>query len=213
MVLADRIVPPRLPWRVVPSPSFSPVFEHFRESLQELFRRGVQPHERSAILASMRETLVQAKAGVEDLRDGLESSRARLLAEERELETVRRRRSLAQGIGDAETVAIADKYEQLHAERMSVLGEKVRVQQNELALVEREVAEMTQALKSAMAGVPPAGAGGAEKRVEEALRDLDQDLSREASPELEAIARAQARAERESDATRRLEELKKRMGR
>ena len=161
----------------------------------------------------MRETLVQAKAGVQDLRDGLERSRARLAAEERELETVRRRRTLAQGIGDAETVAIADKYEQLHAERMTVLVDKVRVQESELALVEREVAEMTQALKAAMAGIPPAGAPGAVGGVEEALRDLDQDLSREASPELEAIARAQARADRESDATRRLEELKKRMGR
>jgi hypothetical protein len=190
------------------------VFENFRQSLQDLFGRGIQPHERSAILASMKQTLVQAKAGIEDLRSGLSRTRARLGAEEKELDTVRRRKALAEGINDAETVGIAVKYEKMHADRIAVLSEKVRVQESELALVEREVAEMTQALKSAMAGVPPAGTVGASSidPVESAMRDLDQELRPDPSPEIDALGRAQARANREAEADRRLEELKRRMG-
>lgn len=190
------------------------MFENFRQSLQDLFARGVQPHERSAILSSMKQTLVQARVGLDDLRASLERSRARLAAEQRELDTVRRRRQLAQGINDAETVAVAEKYEQLHAERVTVLADKVRVQESELAMTEREVAEMTQALKSASAGVPPANLGRTPADAQEdALRDLDRELSPDPSPELDAMGRARARADRESEADRRLEELKRRMGR
>jgi hypothetical protein len=199
------------------------VFDAFRQSLHELFARGVSPDDRRAGLAQMRDTLVQAKAGVADLRDGLAETRARLAKEEKELETVRRRRTLAEGIGDAETIAVATKFEQHHAERVAVLAEKVRVQESELSLVEREVAEMTQALKSAMAGVPPAapgaaavgGAGSVEDRYEEeARREVDEALggTGAGSAEFDALRRQQARTEREADAARRLDELKRRMG-
>lgn len=189
------------------------MFENFRQSLNDLFQRGVQPHERSAILASMRETLVRARAGIADVQAGLATTRARLAAEERELETVRRRRQLAEGIGDAETVGVAAKYESLHAERVAVLAEKLRVQESELALVEREVAEMTQALKSAMAGVPAAGVGPTAAEEANILGDLERDLQPpDPSREIDALGRARARATREADAEQRLEELKRRMG-
>ena len=190
------------------------MFENFRQSLHDLFGRGVQPHERRAILASMKETLIQAKTGVEDLRAGLERTRARLAAEERELETIRRRKTLAQGINDAETVEVAERYEKMHGERVAVLSEKVRVQENELALVEREVAEMTQALKSAMQGVPPAGVGASSvDPTEAAMRELEMEMATpDPSAEIDALRRSRMRAERDADADRRLEELKRRMG-
>ena len=190
------------------------MFENFRQSLQDLFSRGVQPHERRAILSSMKETLVQAKAGVADLRDGLERTRARLAAEERELETVRRRKALAQGINDLQTVGVAEKYEQLHQERATMLAEKARVQEQELMLVEREVGEMTQALKGAMQGVPPAGIGQSPADAQQdAMRELDEELAGpDPSAELDALRRTRARADRDADAARRLEELKRRMG-
>ena len=87
--------------------------------------------------------------GLDDLRGGIEQTRQRLAAEQRELETVRRRKGLAAGINDQETVQLAEKYEVLHAERTDVLTRKLAVQESELAMVEREVAEMTTALKSA----------------------------------------------------------------
>jgi hypothetical protein len=202
------------------------VFDNFRQSLQDLFGRGVSPEDRRSMLAHMRETLVQAKAGVNDLRDGLQQSRRRLEAERRELETVQRRRALAEGIGDAETIAVATRFQQHHAERVAVLEEKVRVQESELALVEREVEEMTQALKSAMAGVPPAGvatgrmtggpaagAPGGDRFDEAARREVEEVLGGDStSDDIEALRRQQARADRESEAARRLDELKRRMG-
>jgi hypothetical protein len=93
------------------------VFEGFRRSFDDLLARATRPEERRAVASRMRETLVQAKAGLNDLRDGVEKARQRLAVEERELATVRRRKGLAEGIGDRQTVDIATKYEQMYAER------------------------------------------------------------------------------------------------
>src|SRR5690348_1565035 len=121
----------------------------------------------------MKETLVTARMGVEDLRDGVAVTRKRLDAERRELETMRRRKGYAQGINDSETVALAEKYEAHHAERVSVLERKLDAQEAELAIVEREVGDMTTELKQAMLGVPgaPSVDDAAAAEVEAALND------------------------------------------
>ncbi|MGH7618167.1 MAG: hypothetical protein ACREPM_13150, partial [Gemmatimonadaceae bacterium] len=103
----------------------------------------------------MKETLVQARMGLDDLRGGLDKARERLAAEERELETTRRRKQLAEGINDRETVGLAVKYEQMHAERAEVLKQRVAAQEAELALAERDVAQMSQELKAVLAGTDP----------------------------------------------------------
>jgi hypothetical protein len=110
----------------------------------------------------MKETLVQARVGVSDLRDGVNAARAKLAHERTELATCTRRKQLAMQIGDAETVAVAERFERHHEERCAVLAKKCEAQEAELALVEREVAEMTVELKYAMSGaVPPSGPGPA----------------------------------------------------
>src|SRR3954471_1688170 len=128
------------------------MFESFRQSLRDLMDRSTTPEERRAGLARMKQTLVQARMGLDDLRGGIEQTRKRLAVEQSELQTVQRRKGLAAGINDLETVALAEKYEALHAERAEVLSRKLAAQESELALVEREVGEMTAALKSAVAG-------------------------------------------------------------
>ena len=192
--------------------------------------RATPPEERRTIVARMRDTLVQAKAGVNDLRDTLGKLRQRLAAEERELETVRRRRQLAEGIGDGETVQVAMRFEQVHTQRVDIVRRKIEAQEAELALAEREVEEMSTELKAVasgtggihavggMPGTPPpdggaasagseAGAGGG---VDAGLdTDIDGTGVRE---EFDSLARARARVDREADAQRRLEELKRRMG-
>jgi hypothetical protein len=61
-----------------------------------------------------------------------------------------------------------------------------------------------------MTGVP-SPAGGVE--LEDPLGDSDEARAQEgARTELDALARERARAERDADAARRLEELKRRMG-
>jgi hypothetical protein len=183
------------------------MFESFRQSLRDLMDRSTTPEARRAGLAQMKQTLVQARMGLDDLRGGIQQTRQRLAAEERELETVRRRKGLAAGINDQETVTLAEKYEVLHAERTDVLTRKLAVQESELAMVEREVAEMTVALKSAMSG-----AGGTPLQVDSAELDAMLDGGADVAQEIDALGRASVRSAREAEADRLLAELKRRMG-
>jgi hypothetical protein len=186
------------------------MFDSFRQSLRDLMDRSTPPEERRAGLARMKQTLVQARMGLDDLRGGVAQTRQRLATEQAELETVRRRKGLAAGINDAETVALAEKYELLHGERTEVLTQKLAAQESELALVEREVGEMTAALKSAVAG---AGEGGGTPLSNES-REVDEMLDGGANvaQEIDALGRKSARSAKEADAERLLAELKRRMG-
>jgi hypothetical protein len=187
------------------------MFESFRQSLRDLMDRATPPEERRAGLARMKQTLVAARMGLDDLRGGVKTTRARLDAEQRELETMRRRKGLAAGINDAETVALAEKYETHHAERVAVLTRKLDAQEAELAIAERDVAEMTLELKNAVAGVSGApGPSTADAAAAEA--DAIVNDGGNVAQEIDALGRAAKRAARDDDAERRLAELKRRMG-
>ena len=183
------------------------VFDGFRRSFDDLVARASKPEERRLVASRMKETLVQARLGLDDLRAGLEKARQRLAAEERELETTRRRKQLAEGINDRETVEIAAKYEQMHVERVDVLRQRVAAQEAELVLAERDVASMSSELKAVLAGTDPRGQGA----VADAAAD-DQPDSAGMREEIDSMSRARERADREADAARRLDELKRRMG-
>jgi hypothetical protein len=192
------------------------VFENLRRTLDELLERAVKPEDRRLVVMRMKGALVQARLGLDDLRDALDASRRKLETEERELATVRRRKELALGINDVETVAIAERFEKQHEERARLLAEKVAVQTREVELAEREMETMKAEIRAAMSGGPPgaAGVGGApDAAIDEELDDAlgDQSASRTRS-EIDALARERARAERDADADRMLEELKRKMG-
>lgn len=157
----------------------------------------------------MKDTLVQARMGLDDLREGLEKARQRLTAEERELETIRRRKQLAEGINDRETVDIAVKYEQMHVERVDVLRQKVTAQEAELMLAERDVETMSAELKAVMAGTDPRATGRGPVLNEPSEPEVESGNLRD---EIDSLGRARAHADREADAARRLDELKRRMG-
>jgi hypothetical protein len=184
------------------------MFDSFRQALRDLMDRATPPEERRAGLARMKQTLVTARLGLDDLRGGVAITRQRLEVERRELETMRRRKGLAAGIKDAETVALAEKYEAHHAERVAVLTRKLEAQEAELMIAERDVEEMNAELKSAMLGAAPTGTPlGREAAADAAAGD-----SSRVAEEIDAMGRARARSEREADAERRLAELKRRMG-
>jgi len=187
------------------------VFESLRQSLNDLMARATRPEERRDVLARMKDSLVHAKLGVEDLRSGLDVTRRRLESERRELATVQRRKSLAEGIHDQETVDLAAKYETHHAERLDVLQRKLDAQEREVALAEQELAEMNAEFKRhAIGAVPPASSAGA--GVGAGADPLAQETGEATREELDALARDHARASRDEEAQRRLEELKRRMG-
>ena len=201
------------------------MLENVRESLRALLAAAQSPADRRAVLADMKETLVRARLGVDDVRAGLAESRRRLETEQRELATVRRRRDLAAKIGDAETVAVAERFERQHAEHAEVLTQKVAVQERELWVLEREVGELGEEFRRALAGLDPVargplgegglgGAGGAPAGA--AGAGAEADPLEERSPlegEIDQLARDRTRAARDADADARLDALKRRMGR
>ena len=148
------------------------MFDQLRDSLRALSDR-LAPEERRRVVSSMRDAMVHAKLGVQDLRNGIAVTETRLTAERTELDTVRRRLGLAAQIGDSETVAIAERFAAQHAERVAVLESKLMVQQQELTLTERELDEMSSQLRMAASGIAP---GGVSAEVQ-AERELDAFMS------------------------------------
>ena len=186
------------------------VFDGFRQSFDDLLSRATRPEERRAVAARMKDTLVQARIGLEDMRDGLEKARKRLTQEERELDTVRRRKTLAEGIKDQQTVDIAFKYEQMHGERVEVLRQKVAAQEAEVVLAERDVESMSAELKAVLAGT---GAQASAPALDPSAEGEDEaERAPDLRDEINSLGRARAHAEKEADASRRLDELKRRMG-
>ncbi|HEY9479464.1 MAG TPA: hypothetical protein VIP79_05215 [Gemmatimonadaceae bacterium] len=175
------------------------MFERLRQSLHDAMSRASSPEEGRAVLAMMRDALVQARVGVAEVRDALKETRAQLAHEEKELATVRRRRELAARIEDQETVQVAERFERRHVERIAVLGRKISAQEGELALAQSELDEMNAQYRAMQAGggptvaPPPAGQG--------------------IGPEPDTLRRDMDRAAREAEAERQLSELKRRMGR
>jgi hypothetical protein len=178
------------------------MFERLKETLRDALSRASSPQGRAA-LAQMRDALVQAKVGLADLRQGVERTGARLDAERLELDTVRRRGKLAADIDDRETVNLAGQYERKHADRVTVLEKKLAAQQEELALAEHEIDEMTAQLRAAYAGVVPPDV---------APPPTMPDPAEQAREETDTLRRDIERTAREAAAQRQLDELKRRMG-
>ncbi len=162
----------------------------------------------------MRSTLVRAKMALDDLRSGIDATRKRLAVERGELETIRRRRGLAEGIGDKETVEVATRFEAHQGERVALFERKLEVQEGELALVEGEVEEMTAQYKAANAGVGWGMAAGSAP----STADIGGDGAGQTTGdpgldlELDALDRARRRSASEAEADARLAELTRRMG-
>ena len=183
------------------------MFESLKDAMQDLLQGRVAPTERRAAVADMKQAMVHARLGVEDLQQGVAITHQRLAAELEQLVTVQRRKKLAEDIHDAETVALAAKFEAQHSERIAVLERKLGAQEAEAELAARELAEMMTALKAANAGV---GTGTPRSApTDEALGLPDHAALRS---ELDALARQRSRAEQDAIADAKLAELKKRMG-
>lgn len=181
------------------------MFEDVKQSLRDLMGARLSPVDRRAAMSAMRDGLVHAKLAIDDLRGAVAQSRARLTADEAELAIVERRRQLADGIGDAETVTVAEKFGRHLAERVDVWRRKVVVQEAELALAEREATEMTHQLRQVASGAVPASGPAA------ALRD-DLEPDEALQRDIDALSRGRDRDVRNADAEARLAELKRRMG-
>jgi hypothetical protein len=187
------------------------VFESLKSTIDDLLGGRVHPGDRRAVINDMKQALVHAKLGVDDLEQGVSLTRKKLETERAGLETVTRRKGLAAGISDAETVAIAEKFEKQHSERIAVLERKLEAQEAEAALARRDYDEMLGQLKAAAAGAGSVGSGGAAARTPS---DAEVGLPDDAAlrDELDGLSRQSKRTARDADAEARLAELKRRMG-
>jgi hypothetical protein len=185
------------------------VFESLKATLHDLLNGRVAPTDRRAAIYQMKSALLSAKLGVEDLREGVEVTRRKLATERDQLATVQRRKALAEGINDAETIALATKYERQYGDHVAVLERKLEAQEAEAALAEREFGEMMTLLKAANAGVG-SNTGGRPREISDAELGLPDDSKLHA--ELDNLSRANKRSAADADAEAKLAELKKRMG-
>lgn len=197
----------------------SRMFDELRDTLRT-FSSRLDPDERRRMTHGMREALVHAKLAINDMRTALASTASRLAAERAELETIRRRQGFAADIGDDETVAVAERFAAQHAERVAMLESKEMVQQQELALAEREYDTMSVELRRVMSGVAPQASTpeSAAAREVNALLDDDaiggSDLHAAEDPLADTPPPSRrTRAEREADAEARLAALKRQLGR
>jgi hypothetical protein len=104
---------------------------------------------------------------------------------------------------------VAERFEAQHTERLAVLEQKLAAQESELSLMDRDVAEMKEQLKSALAGV---GSGMRAGTVDTAADPLDEGRAG-VEQQLNDLKRAERRANAAAEADAALAELKKRMGR
>lgn len=132
---------------------------------------------------------------LDELEDEIGETRQRLAHEQEQVRVCARRERLARDIQDAETARVAAEYRVRHEERSSVLEQKLDALEAERGLCRRDLAEMEKALQEGRV---------ASARAE--LEDLDRHPREEEFRNLEDSARSQT-------AEKRLEELKRRMGR
>ncbi len=187
------------------------MFKRLREALEAALASATPPEDLFALAGRMRAALVEARAGLSQLHEAQDKTERELAALRREIETAERRRALAADIQDAETVAVADGYLAKHRERAVVLERKAAAQREEIALEERDVAEMTAQLEEVM---KRRGGVEAERSSAEAWASLGRaGVDRpELDAEHEALKAKMDRAAREAEADAKLEELKRRMG-
>jgi hypothetical protein len=141
------------------------VFEGLKARLDRFLREHTSSDPRG-YAAGLRDALLEAKVGLTTMREALTASERELEAERKLLEDAERRGRLAAELPDAETVALAELYAERHRARIQVLTRKIAVQQDELALAQREVEEMSSQYRAA--------AGGATSNsVDAAWRDLE----------------------------------------
>lgn len=188
------------------------MFQKLRDALDRAMAAATPPPDLGEIASQMREAVVEQKVGVRLMQEELAKAEQLLAAERAQLETAQRRRDMAASIEDTETVTVADKFIARHQERLAILVKKVDAQREELALAERDLAEMTTQLQDAARRNPSISS---ERSTDAAWNGLGQGgMDRpETDLEHELLQGRMERAAREAAADAKLDELKRRMGR
>lgn len=181
------------------------MFERLRDAINAALDAATPPADRREVVSKMREAVIEARAALEAMRQGIRKTEQQLAAERQQLSDAERRGRLAADIGDHETADIAARFTAKHRERVGVLEDKLKAQQAELGLSERELDDMKDRLKQA------AGSGSAEQ----AWREIEAAGGTRPDTDVEdtLLGSQLDRRAREAEAEAKLEALKKKMGR
>lgn len=145
-------------------------------------------------VASMRRDFAAARRALDRLQLDLAQTEKEQAEEERQEQQARRRGELAAGIGDEETVRIANQWAERHGQRAAILRQKSEILRAELGMRGEDLSVMESQLKEAQAAL---GIGAVPDAADLPREDADyRRLNREA---------------REKAAEARLEELKRKM--
>lgn len=180
------------------------MFERLRDAINAAIDAATPESDGREMVAGMRAAVIEARAGLGAMRQGVEDTEKRLVVERKRMQDAERRGRMAADIGDHETAEVAERFSQKHRQRVEVLEDKLAAQRAELALAERELEDMRSQLKR-VAG---------SSHVESAWREIESAGG--ARPETDVhdeLLRSQLdRAAREAEAEARLDALKKKMG-
>jgi predicted nucleic acid-binding Zn-ribbon protein len=180
------------------------MFERLKDAINAALDAATGPPDGREVLSRMRDAVIETRAALEGMKQGVAKTEQRLTLERRQLGDAERRGRMAAEIDDQETVEVAEVFTGKHRERVEVLEDKLEAQRAELALAERELEEMKGQLKKA------AGSSNAET----AWREIE--AAGGVRPETDVgdeLLRSQLdHAAREAEAEARLDALKKKMG-
>lgn len=187
------------------------LFDRLRDQLDQALARATVPPTPREEAAALERSLVETKVGLDDLRRALEATDRELTRERAQLVDAERRGALAAGIEDAETVRVAEEFVTKHRDRVAVLERKLAVQHDEVAMAERDAAELLARLKLARQGMNSAGQSPS---VEAAWRGLESagGTRPETDVESELLKTRVDRAAMEQAADAQLAHLKKKLG-
>lgn len=128
-------------------------FDDIKAHLDRLFAYRPRGSAREQA-GALRESLVEFRVALDQLREALAATERELEAARRDLADYLRRGTLAEGIGDAETVRIAGEFSERAAAKVDLLERKVLVQRDEVHLAEREYELTRVQYERARQGIP-----------------------------------------------------------
>lgn len=180
-------------------------FEDLRRRLEQLLADASRTADPRGSAGGMHDAMVETRVALDGARAGIERTTRELEGERRQLADAERRGQLARDAGDLETVEVASRFIARHTERIGVLERRLAVQHEELALLERDYAELSATYTRMRRGIPPTP----QPRV------TDEDLGLEGGPtdaEFETLRRQASREELDAAVQAQLAALKAKMG-
>lgn len=145
------------------------MFEGLKARLEKLLAEHTPPGDPRARAAELHAALLETKVAVGTLRDALVQTEQALAVEQQLLADAERRGRLAAKIPDPETVQVAEQFAARHRERTAMLEKKRLAQQEEVALAERDLAQLGTEYRAARQGTESARTPAQEA----AWRDLE----------------------------------------